>query len=138
MKGVLHTVVGLVLVLLAGPAASAQPERTVEMLLACRPLLKAEASGEVRLPSSNTFKFGQCWGAFEVLDDITRLGGRDQQRLFEICAPAEATHWASIAAFVKFAENNRKRWHEDFVTVALDALREAYPCSTAPAPPPRK
>lgn len=130
MKAIRLAVVGLVLVLLVGSAASAQTGTTVDMLTTCRTFLH-EAT-------NNSFTSGQCWGAFAALQGMSRLDGKGQQRLFEICVPATVTRGSLIAAFVTFAENHPKRWHEDFVTVALDVLRETFPCSIAPAPPPRK
>jgi hypothetical protein len=130
MKAIRHAVVGLLLVLLVGSAASAQTETAVDMLLTCRTFL--------REASNDSFTSGQCWGAFAALQGIARLDASGQQRRFEICVPATVPRESLIAAFVTFAENHPKRWHEDFVVVALDVLRDTYPCSTASVPPPRK
>lgn len=127
MKTIRHAVAGLVLLLLAGSAASAQTETAVDMLLTCRTFL--------REASNNSFTSGQCWGAFAALQGVSRLDGRGQQRVLEICVPANVTRESLIAAFVTFVEGHPKRWHEDFVVVALDVLRDTYPCATAPAPP---
>lgn len=130
MKALLHAVIGLTLVLLVGSAASAQTETAVDMLITCCTFLRPE--------SNNSFTSGQCRGAFAALQGISRLEGRSQQRLLEICVPATVTRESLIAAFVTFVEGHPKRWHEDFVVVALDVLRNTYPCATVPALLPRK
>lgn len=116
------------------PCASMGAEEittTQEMLSSCRPVAVAKITGEgVYLP--RTFAAGQCWGAFDVIQRMTRhtTYGRDGMPvlMYSICAPSEGTRTQLVSVFVSYAEKHPERLHEDFVRVATQALQEAFPC----------
>jgi hypothetical protein len=109
------------------PIAS-NAETAGEMLSACRPWSLAQMKdGNVEIPPG--FGPAECWGSFIVLQRLTStvLPG-NKKTVFSVCAPREATRAQLVAIFVRYAEQNPKRHHEDFVFVALDALNDAFPC----------
>ncbi len=118
----------VVLVIGVAQWSSAFADSTHEMLSACRPVARAEVSGdEVKLPSN--FGSGECWGAFTVLQKVIYSVDAESLRpIFSICAPAASTRSQLITVFVQYAERHPQRLHEDFFVVGLDSLRMAFPC----------
>lgn len=110
-------------------AVTARTQTAAEMLSSCRPVAKADISGDYAAFTQN-FETGQCWGAFSVIQQTARWGKADQDRLLGVCAPAKSRLSQFIAVFVHYAENHPERLHEDFVRIAYDSLREAFPCRT--------
>jgi hypothetical protein len=114
-------------------ATGAHGETVQQMLSFCRPIANASAGNEPEtLQIPMTFETGTCWGAFSVLQEVSR-GARDpsrsaQARLFGFCPPAEATRTQYVGIFVRFAAQYPARWNEDFVPVATQALQAAFPC----------
>lgn len=105
-------------------------ETAQEMLSACRGIAEAPVRDQhVTLPKG--FVPGSCWGAFAVMQRL--IGHVDEQgrRYFGICAPTASTRSQLVAIFAKYAENNPRRLHEDFVDITLASLQEAFPCQNA-------
>ena len=72
-------------------ARPAYAESAEVMLSACRPIAKAEITGDkVKLPQD--FSTGMCWGAFGVLQEVIRHMG-DNKRTFK--AEARCSIFAS-------------------------------------------
>jgi hypothetical protein len=103
-------------------------ETTEEMLSACRPITESKvADARVYLP--HTLEAGICWGAFSVIQDETRWADpQSGERHFGICSSEQSTRTQLIAIFVEYAKRNPSKYAEEFLNVALDALREAFPC----------
>jgi hypothetical protein len=103
------------------------------MLSSCKVL-----AGDVRLLGDNKiwmptdFESGKCWGAFATLQAaIVRIVGESKTPVFGVCSPENSTRTQLISIFVEYAKKNPRFLNEDFFTVAIRALREAFPC---PAP----
>jgi Rap1a immunity proteins len=89
-----------------------------------------EPTGNVLLPSCKAFIDGKpyiegqpnhsaCFGMILGIGDL-------QPRIF--CPPPNvtSTEWAKV--IVAYMEARPERLHEDFKTLALDALQDAWPC----------
>jgi hypothetical protein len=102
-------------------------ESAEEFLAGCRTIAEARVSGEqvVIPPTSDA---AQCWGAFVVLQDNSRLVDSSGGRIFGACVPQEAKRTELIAVFVRYVQQHPESRHDDFVIVALNALRKTYPC----------
>jgi predicted secreted protein len=113
-------------------AKISQAETTDEMLSNCRGVATAKVSGNrVMIPA--TRESAVCWGAFATLQQITHITLEGEAKpIFLVCPPKDAKRHQQIAIFVRYAENHTERFHEDFVSVALDALRDAFPCPNNP------
>jgi hypothetical protein len=124
MKKKLPFIIFIISVLFSANIAFA--ESTQVMLSACRAITKAEMSeGTIKLPQD--FRTGMCWGAFAVLQEIIRhMDEPDHHTIYGVCPPANSKRSQLISIFVKYAENNPQRLHEDFFPVAIDSLREAF------------
>lgn len=119
----------VLLVLVVAPFCKA--ETAEEMLSACRAMTELKISGDI-VSMPRTFEAGLCWGAFAVIADDTRWVGKSGQPTFRICAPENSTRTQIIAIFVEYAKRNPSKYSESFHDVALDALREAFPCRVQP------
>jgi hypothetical protein len=96
------------------------------MVSACHDISIAHVSGD-QAAFSRTFDSGKCWGAFSVIQQQFSSPG------FSICAPGESTRTQYVVIFVDYAKRHPERYSEDFLRVAVDALREAFPCKVTPA-----
>jgi hypothetical protein len=109
--------VGLLLALMDG-GAGAQQQRNVDsahfMLPHCKRFLD--------VPGKGTFTEGVCAGS------ITTLGFVGQVLNKRFCYPASVTNEQMVRLVVAYIEARPARMHEDFRTLALEALREAWPC----------
>jgi len=122
----LYTVALAVIVICWGSVASAQTAE--EMVSACGQVSGAKiTNGTVMLPRD--FDTGFCWGAFasfQQLGNLVILPATEP--LLGFCAPKSSTRTQLIAIFMDYARRNPKRLNENFETVALGALRQAFPC----------
>ena len=108
----------------------AKADSAEELLSGCKSIADSKVEGDhVRFPTAYTT--GQCWGAFAVLQEEYRWAYASQQRTFGACVPPDATRSELIAVFVAYVQRHPERRHDDFVAVANDAARAAYPCAPA-------
>jgi hypothetical protein len=100
------------------------------MLSSCKKLaddVKLLENDKILMPTD--FESGKCWGAFATFQSMISLIYIDgKTRIHGVCAPPNGTRTRVIAIFVEYARRNPRRLNEDFILVALDALREAFPC----------
>ena len=59
---------------------------------------------------------------------ITYVSPGTSDPIFEACASGKATRSELVAVFVAYVEQHPQRRHDEFIKVALDAFKEAYPC----------
>ena len=111
--------------LLSSPAKA--EDSTQELLSACRPIAEADVTGDyVRFPQ--TYNTGYCWGVFTGIQKIIVHVDKRKEKIYGVCAPPESTLSQLIAVFTAYAKKNPQRLHEDYFKVALDSLRDAFPC----------
>lgn len=114
------------LTVLAAPSTS-QAQSTQEMLSFCRAVSASKTTSEgVALPRD--FESGVCWGAFAAIQAVIVRARPGEQPFLLVCAPPKSTRLQLIAVFVRYSEDHPNRLHEDFMDVALDSLRQAFPC----------
>ena len=104
-------------------------QSTQEMLSACKSLMTNIKTNGNDVIFSNTFAEGKCWGAFSVVHSIINvviIG--ETEPMFRVCAPDESKLTELISVFVKYADDNPQRLHEDFFMVAMNSLRITFPC----------
>jgi hypothetical protein len=71
----------------------------------------------------------QCWGAFGAIQALSTWTYSNKSfPLLYICAPPESTLLQFIKIFEHYADTHPERLHEEYMRVAVDALREAFPC----------
>jgi hypothetical protein len=74
-------------------------------------------------PGGHTFWEGVCAGSIVALAFV----GRNLSRPF--CIPDRATNEQQMRIVTAYIEARPARMHEDFRQLALEALREAWPCN---------
>ncbi|MDB5973708.1 MAG: hypothetical protein JWR07_468 [Nevskia sp.] len=107
----------------------AQQDTAGQMLSACKavPTAQAAAGTEVRLPTD--FYTGYCWGAFSSLQSATTSKDWRGRQQYDACVPPQTTKMQLIAAFTRYAGNHPEQMEKDYFGVALDAFKDAFPCS---------
>ena len=126
----------MLLLLIFAPllAPIALAESAEEILTSCRPIADAKVQGTTADFEQN-FETGQCWGAFGVLQKVSRFVNDKNQPILRIgCAPATSTRTQFVAIFLEFARKNPQLLNEDFTSVAMAALRDAFPCGAQRTP----
>lgn len=75
------------------------------------------------------FETGLCWGTMGTIQQVIGVvyEGTDQP-MFKVCAPEHSKLSQIISVFVKFAQDNPQRLHENYFFFTLEALRTAFPC----------
>lgn len=104
----------LTLTLYATAAFSADSDSANWVMVGCR--------HSIRDSQAENFRQGVCAGT------VRALVNTDPQ----ICAPQGATGGQSIRIVVQYIEAVPARHHENFVTLALEAMRKAWPCARRP------
>lgn len=103
-------------------------QSTSEMLSSCKAVSEATIK-EGSIQFTENFDTGTCWGAFGALHIVSGLYGTRRRPLLPMgCAPESSTRSQFIAIFVEYSRKNPQRLHENFAIVAIDALRESFPC----------
>jgi hypothetical protein len=113
---------------LAAFQVDAQQDTAGQMLSACKAIPTAPAgTGAVRLPTD--FYTGYCWGAFSSLQSATTSKDWRGRQQYDACVPPQTTKMQLIAAFTHYAGNHPEQMEKDYFGVALDAFKDAFPCS---------
>jgi hypothetical protein len=72
----------------------------------------------------------RCWGAFGVIQFGVMLMNPDKSRAWMACVPENAVRRSQlIAIFVRYAERDPSRWHEDSIATVIESLQAAFPCT---------
>jgi hypothetical protein len=110
-------------------AVAAHSETAEEMASICRDAVKMKVVGSsASVPS--TFNGGECWGAFVSFIRATHYYDPDTSKpVFGICYPNNVTVSQSIKIFVAYSKRHPEQDNKDFFQVAIDANKEAFPCS---------
>lgn len=73
----------------------------------------------------------KCFGAFLVIQRVSSLVHEEEggyRSMFNVCPPEESTLMQLVRIHVNYVNDNPRRLHDDFFFVALDGIREAFPC----------
>src|SRR5437764_934354 len=112
-------------------ASTALAESAEEMLSSCKKITNDAKISNDRVFMPADFQSGTCWGAFITLQAvIVRTTGEGNTRVFGICSPADSTRTQLILVFVEYARRNPRLLNEEFFSIALQALQEAFPCAS--------
>ena len=114
-----------VFVIFRPPVLYAEP--TQEMLQGCRTIVRDSFSNGDSIQIPQSFHTGLCAGSFRVIQTIIKYADGTNKRIFRVCSPKIGI-LQIISIFVKYAEDNPQRLHEDYFKLALESLRKAFPC----------
>ena len=106
---------GVLLLLFAGEAIGADNHNSADDIMpGCR-ALTADSPGNL-----GDFRQGICAGSINA---IIRFDP-------DICLPQGSTVGRAVRAVVQYIDSRPERLHEDFIDLAAEALRAAWPCNT--------
>jgi hypothetical protein len=109
----------LALAIMTAPTSAQENTNSANFMLSyCKSFLAQDVS---RLDREKSFYVGLCVGSITA---ITFVG-----RSLRFCFPEGATHGQMVRVVVAYIEGRPARMHEDFRDLAVEALREAWPCS---------
>jgi hypothetical protein len=88
-----------------------------DMIKACHGVLEIDRPG-----ANEALIQGVCMGTVFTLMQLgpTALG---------FCPPSSSTNYQGVRVVLKFVEDKPERLNEEFVGLAIDALRQAWPCA---------
>jgi Rap1a immunity proteins len=72
------------------------------------------------MDSRQIFAAGVCSGIVEALISVGPA--------LEICKPSGANYGQSTQVIVQYIDQRSARMHEEFIVLAIEALRAAWPC----------
>jgi hypothetical protein len=72
----------------------------------------------VRADGIEPYKAGLCGGIVRALTYASS----------DVCAPRTANVGQMVAVVLQYIEQRPGRWHENFLIVAEDALKQTWPC----------
>jgi hypothetical protein len=116
-----NAIAALVLALLAAVLLSQDADAQSDTVSAnyLLPRCKAFLANEY-VTLSATFEQGRCTGLVEGLKYVDSRS----------CAPKGVTLGQTVRVVVAYIERRPQRMHENFKELALEALREAWPCNS--------
>lgn len=100
-------------------------ETALQATASCREIAKGiKPNGQIAFTSDGNF----CWGAFAVIQQLSRVVGSSNDKMLHICAGENVTRSQMILVFLKYADNHPEQLDEEFPFIALQALVQAFPC----------
>jgi hypothetical protein len=104
-----------ILLALTIPASAQDTTTANQMVPGCKGLLDDRTTSGV-----SVYQQGRCGGYVASLVD----GGGEQ----DFCSPKGVSIGEAVAVVIKYIEARPERMHEPFGNLALEALKEAWPC----------
>ena len=74
------------------------------------------------------FDIGICSGVMVAIHDTSMLLNAPANSQVRACMPDSITVEKSIAVVVHWLDRHPQRWHENFTSLAMSALHDAWPC----------
>jgi Rap1a immunity proteins len=72
---------------------------------------------------------GMCVGIVDAIDFVLSEFPPDEKE-FSSCPPTDVTLKQALEAVIKYIDARPERTHENFKTLAIDAIHDAWPCGT--------
>jgi hypothetical protein len=120
-------ILGIALALVLDVSALAQDDKfTAKYLLPyCRDAITNKAP---TVPSDAVMQ-GMCVGMIDALDFLmSQLPAEDKE--YRSCPPSDATLKQTVQVVMKYIDERPERMNESFKKLAIEAIREAWPCGT--------
>jgi hypothetical protein len=117
------------LLLFSYTAASA--ETALEVQSWCQDIAHAQITADDRIRFDLGCDTGFCWGAFAILQDVSRIPVKIDGHLYLFCPPRNSTKLQFIKVFSRFVDNHPASANEDFGLIAVIALGDAFPCPSS-------
>lgn len=117
MKTIFGTLVTLGTLMTNPAVADKADDSAYHYLPACRDFLKGYLQ-------KNPFRQGQCAGIIEALNELAAFMPSGT----EACTPDGVTVGQVVTVVVRWLDDHPQRWNERFISLALLALHDEWPC----------
>src|SRR5919204_1523746 len=119
----LGTAIGLI----ATSALAQQDDKlTAKYLL---PYCRDAITNKAPTMSSDAVMQGMCVGMVDALDFLmSELPPEDKE--YRSCPPSDATLKQTVQVVIKYIDEQPERMNESFKKLAIETIREAWPCGT--------
>jgi hypothetical protein len=129
----MHKSIAFIAAALAIVSLPAKAETASEVHTSCKAVVRAKVLKDDLLDIPGNFESGFCWGAFASFQQISTFYREGEKTsLLGSCAPGESDRLQYIKIFSRYLDNHPQLGSEEFIAVAVEALREAFPCSGKP------
>jgi hypothetical protein len=121
-------IVGIALELALATSAPAQQDNkfTAKYLL---PYCRDAMNNKAPTMSSDAVMQGMCVGMVDALDFLmSDLPAEDKE--YRSCPPSDATLKQTVQLVIKYIDARPERMNESFKKLAIEAIRDAWPCGT--------
>ena len=121
-------IVGIALELALATSAPAQHDNkfTAKYLL---PYCRDAMNNKAPTMSSDAVMQGMCVGMVDALDFLmSDLPAEDKE--YRSCPPSDATLKQTVQVVIKYIDERPERMNESFKKLAIEAIRDAWPCGT--------
>jgi hypothetical protein len=92
------------------------------ILPGCRDMLAVNKGATI--PTARFLELAECRGMFRT---IIRLGASLDPKL-SFCPPVAVTYTQAIEIAMREIEAHPERWHEDFISLAINIFHRMWPC----------
>jgi len=115
-------------VLLLASSLSALAQQTAnELLNDCEVLERGLKISGDRVSIPRDAQAYVCWGFIAAVQQFSVIA-EGKHRILHACPPAETTLVQLIRVFTNYAQNHPQELHEPAASIAVRALRHAFPC----------
>ena len=121
-------VFGTAIALTVGTSTLAQQDNkfTAKYLL---PYCRDAINNKAPTLSSDVVMQGMCVGMVDALDFLmSELPAEDKE--YRSCPPSDATLKQTVQVVMKYIDERPERMNESFKKLAIEAIRDAWPCGT--------
>jgi hypothetical protein len=121
-------ILGIALALVLAVSALAQQDNkfTAKYLL---PYCRDAITNKAPSMSSDAVMQGMCVGMVDALDFVmSDLPAEDKE--YRSCPPSDATLKQTVEVVIKYIDARPERMNESFKKLAIEAIRDAWPCGT--------
>ncbi len=125
-----HKSIAFIVTAIVIASLPAKAETAREVHSSCKAVVGAKALNDDLLDLPGNFETGFCWGAFTSFQQISTIYREGEKAsLLGNCAPPDSDRLQYIKIFSQYVDDHPKLGNEEFITVAAEALREAFPCA---------
>jgi Rap1a immunity proteins len=120
-------VLGIAISLMASSSLAQQDEQfSAKYLL---PYCRDAINNKAPTISSDAVMQGMCVGMVDAIDFImSELPPEEKE--YRSCPPSDATLRQTVQVVIKYIDERPERMNESFKKLAIEAIRDAWPCGT--------
>jgi hypothetical protein len=118
---------GIAMGLIVGTSALAQEDKSSANYML--PYCRAAANNQAPTLTSDAIMQGMCVGIVDAIDFVLSEFPPDEKE-FSSCPPTDVTLKQALQVVITYIDARRERMNENFKTLAIEAIHDAWPCGT--------